>query len=213
MASTITYDEFEAYSKDFATMSEKVGDSWELRTTNSAPAIVYLVKTCTQVLEADDAECDNLDQRVETDLVEESDDGVVQQRVQQCSVPVRLEFHVVYSVSYEVPTLYLHASYQNGKALSISDVWKLIPSIHDSSTNAKWSLLSQQDHPILNRPFYYIHPCHTATALSAVYSRPKDVRTVPDNINYILTWLSMFGPMVGLNVPLKYCDFISRNSI
>lgn len=217
MASTITYDQFEVYAKGFVALSDEVGDSWELRSTNSIPAVVYMVKTVTQVVETSDLEYGSLiDQRVEEDLVEESDDATVQQGILQCHSSVRLEYHVVYSVSYEVPTLYLNASHTSGKSLSMNDIWKLIPSFYGPPTSAKWGILSQQDHPILNRPFYYIHPCHTATALSAVLSRPKDVPVIgatPDCTNYILTWLSMFGPLVGLNLSLKYCNIIHSTAI
>ena len=218
MASTITYDQFEVYAKGFVALSDKVGDSWELRTTNSVPAVVYLVKTVTQVVETSDSKqrCSEYDSLVEEDLVEESDDATVQQDILQCHSSVRLEYHVVYSVSYEVPTLYLNASHTSGKSLAMNDIWKLIPSFYGPPTSAKWEILSQQDHPILNRPFYYIHPCHTATALSAVLSQPKDILVIgatPESTNYILTWLSMFGPLVGLNLSLKYCNTIHSTAI
>lgn len=207
MASTITYDQFEAFAKDFIALSEKVGDNWELRTTTTIPAVVYLVKTCTKVVETGGLGDDDLDveQFGEGNVVEESDDATVQQDIIKCHPPVRLEYHVVYSVSYEVPTLYLNACHQSGQSLSVNELWKLIPSFYAPPTSTRWGILSQQDHPILSRPFYYIHPCHTATALGAVYSRPKDAPVIG---NYILTWLSMFGPLVGLNLPLKYCDAI-----
>ena len=207
---TITYPQFETFAKNFAALSEKVGDSWELRSAGDIPHVVYLVKTCAHVIDtATGGDCVLVDLGVEGNLVEENDDATVRHDVLQCRSPVWLEYHVVYSVSYSVPTLYLNAYHQNGKSLSIDDIWKLIPSFYGPSTDTKWEILSQQEHPILNRPFYYIHPCHTSTALSTVYSKSKDTSdlgNIPDRTNYILTWLSMFGPMVGLSLSLKYCD-------
>ena len=91
----------------------------------------------------------------------------------------------------------------------------------------KWGLVTQQEHPLLFRPFYHIHPCHTATVMERAVQthrpqggdedgagRDKEVvwedgfdRTPPPH--YLLSWLSMFGPVVGLSVPLSYLQTTS----
>lgn len=64
-----------------------------------------------------------------------------------------------------------------------------------SSTLMQQGSISQQEHPILGLPFYYIHPCDTASLMSQV-----DL----SNINYyIMSWLSFFGPLIGLYLPSK----------
>ena len=143
---------------------------------------------------------------------------------------VKMEYHVVYNISYGVPVLLFTAYHLNGKQLRLEEIWSLISPAHAPPSNQeKWNMVSQLEHHILGRPFYHIHPCHTAKAMEAAATarfspgRSSDAkeqevgdvkgeksccgdklgRTGPFP-NYILTWLSMFGPVVGLTLPLEY---------
>jgi ubiquitin-like-conjugating enzyme ATG10 len=53
-----------------------------------------------------------------------------------------------------------------------------------------------QDHPLFSRQWLFIHPCNTPQALEQF----KD--TQPDIDDYILLWLGLVGPVVGLHIPL-----------
>ncbi|KAJ2451775.1 hypothetical protein EV183_003370 [Coemansia sp. RSA 2336] len=114
----------------------------------------------------------------------------------------QVEYHVVYSASWRVPVLYMRVvlSDQSQVVLDIKQATKLL--VADQQVRGAieavefGGALGIQDHPVLNEPFLYLHPCHTATLLRAV--------GVPiDATNYMSAWLSLTGSAVGLT--LKLC--------
>lgn len=53
-----------------------------------------------------------------------------------------------------------------------------------------------QNHPISDRPSFFIHPCNTHEALLAV-----NESTSINAVEYLFLWLGVVGPFVGLYVP------------
>ncbi|KAI9478901.1 MAG: autophagocytosis associated protein [Benjaminiella poitrasii] len=100
---------------------------------------------------------------------------------------IQLEHHIVYSTSYQVPVLYFRAHYQNGTPLRATDIYQYI--IPESYQHIA---LSQNDHPVLGTPFWYIHPCDTRTLMKTIEFEP---------LNYIKSWLSVYGPIVRCTIP------------
>ncbi|XP_071118274.1 ubiquitin-like-conjugating enzyme ATG10 [Haliotis cracherodii] len=110
----------------------------------------------------------------------------------------QFEYHIVYSASYGVPVLYFNAYTQDGRLLSLDAVWNNVPQHYqDRFQHERWTILTQQEHPILGRPFFQLHPCHTADLMSKL--DPHSCSR-----NYLLSWLSAVGPVVGLKIPLSY---------
>ncbi|ESO94518.1 hypothetical protein LOTGIDRAFT_67210, partial [Lottia gigantea] len=109
------------------------------------------------------------------------------------------EYHIVYSSSYSVPVLYFNVYKADGKLLSLENIWKIVPDVYQQELQAdKWSILTQQEHPLLGRPFYQLHPCHTEMMM-------KNIRTMLDKrCDYLISWISSVGPVVGLNLSLQY---------
>ena len=105
----------------------------------------------------------------------------------------KYEFHVVYSDSYAVPVLYFNVSRLDGSLLSLDDVWKLFQ--HQKNVNM-YETITQQEHPILHRPFFVLHPCHTEDLLKKVSDQSPYKR--------FLFWLSIYGQSVGLPLSLDY---------
>lgn len=75
-----------------------------------------------------------------------------------------------------------------------------------------------QEHPLLGIPFYHIHPCEAAKLMAVIRgaSIPQPhaaahsgqvlqlERTSLERTpacNFIASWLSLFGPVVGLHIP------------
>ncbi|KAJ8305914.1 hypothetical protein KUTeg_016459 [Tegillarca granosa] len=53
--------------------------------------------------------------------------------------------------------------------VSLEEIWRCVPSHYrDKLEVDKWSFLTQQEHPFLGRPFYQLHPCHTADLMKQV---------------------------------------------
>ncbi|XP_062068446.1 ubiquitin-like-conjugating enzyme ATG10 isoform X1 [Lepus europaeus] len=65
---------------------------------------------------------------------------------------------------------------------------------------------NQLEHPILGQPFFVLHPCKTNEFMTPVLKNPQKI-----NRNYITSWLSVVGPVVGLNLPLSYAQAASQD--
>jgi ubiquitin-like-conjugating enzyme ATG10 len=106
---------------------------------------------------------------------------------------LKYDFHVVFSESYSVPVLYFNISHLDGSLLALDDIWKLLQ--HKKNSNM-YETITQQEHPILQRPFFVLHPCHTENLLRQVRDQTAQKR--------FLFWLSIFGQSIGLPVSVNY---------
>ena len=224
--SSLSYEEFERLAIDLHERSRRLGDSWQLESTRSSRhAQVYLVKKSTQALrnyspaEEEEEEGGEEDLAGDTSGLSENADvayldrsgggggGVADESVARV---VCMEYHVVHSVSYQVPVLYFNATLPNGCPLSLDDTWRLLlsPELVAKETD-RWRLVTQQEHPHLGRPFYHIHPCHTAAVMSQAMqciSKRSGGKEEAKLGNYLVTWLSTFAPVVGLHFSIKYAQ-------
>ncbi|CAH1760354.1 9960_t:CDS:2 [Entrophospora sp. SA101] len=103
-----------------------------------------------------------------------------------------VDYHIIYSSVYQLPVLYFNAYRTDGTALTMSEIYiNLVESsfrVNDLQNSGLRGGLSQQDHPILMIPFYYLHPCKRMI--------------MPSLEGYIRSWLSFVGPVVGINVSM-----------
>lgn len=58
-----------------------------------------------------------------------------------------------------------------------------------------YSVITQQEHPVFQRPYFIVHPCHTEELLATFKNKSK---------NIIVTFLGLISPLVKLNLPLEY---------
>ncbi|KAF8940953.1 autophagocytosis associated protein [Dissophora ornata] len=115
-----------------------------------------------------------------------------------------VSYHILFSSSYQVPVLYFNAYRPDGTAISLEEIYgSLVPEEWRSSIrNAGLSGgISQQDHPILNVPYFYMHPCETVSLMETILgSQTSDAKTSLLD-SYISTWLSFTGQAIGVTVP------------
>ncbi|XP_076995366.1 ubiquitin-like-conjugating enzyme ATG10 isoform X3 [Tamandua tetradactyla] len=122
---------------------------------------------------------------------------------------IKYEFHVLYSCSYQVPVLYFRASFLDGRPLTLKDIWEGVHECYRTRlVQGPWETITQQEHPILGQPFFVLHPCKTNEFMSPIL---KESRKINRNVNYITSWLSIVGPVVGLNLPLSYATATSQD--
>ncbi|XP_045856367.1 ubiquitin-like-conjugating enzyme ATG10 isoform X5 [Meles meles] len=122
---------------------------------------------------------------------------------------VKYEYHVLYSCSYQVPVLYFRASFLDGRPLALKDIWEGIHECYKSRLPQEpWDTITQQEHPVLGQPFFVLHPCKTNEFMTPVL---KNSRKINRSVNYITSWLSIVGPVVGLNLPLSYARTASQD--
>ncbi|XP_078420692.1 ubiquitin-like-conjugating enzyme ATG10 [Cetorhinus maximus] len=121
---------------------------------------------------------------------------------------IRYEYHVVYSSSYQAPVLYFRACYSDGKPLALKEIWE---NAHDCYKErllqGPWGTITQQEHHLLGQPFFVLHPCRTSELMTPIMDGATQEQR---NVNYITSWLSMMGPVVGLDVPLSYATAVSQ---
>ncbi|CAO3564700.1 unnamed protein product [Mortierella alpina] len=116
-----------------------------------------------------------------------------------------VSYHIIFSPSYQVPVLYFNAYRRDGTAISLEEIYgSLVPeewrsSIRDAGLNGG---ISQQDHPILNVPYFYMHPCETVPLMETIaLSQAEESNSRSFIENYIMTWLSFTGQAIGISIP------------
>ena len=215
---TISYEDFQRLSIELVEKSKELGDGWQLKSLGSGVSSqIYLVKRSTQTLQTGNSEkgkpdteeyLENLAGDI-SELNEETDTAALDISAKRLDaqslddVSIHMEYHILHSVSYQVPLLFFNASYSNGKLLPLEDIWRLLSPNFVSSDTDKWGLVTQQEHPYLGTPFYHIHPCHTAEVMGKIMQSFTGVDG-RDRENYLLAWLSTFANVVGLHMSIKY---------
>ncbi|XP_061191966.1 ubiquitin-like-conjugating enzyme ATG10 isoform X1 [Saccostrea echinata] len=194
-AGSISEDEFWDSVIYFLTLSDKLDRKWTVKEAKDGGK--YVMK------KEEELSCINKDSTLGADFykdqeIEEEDSSTLQTDGKLEQIVLTYEFHIVYSQSYNVPVLYFNAHFQNGKLLSLEEIWDMVPAVYkERLTQDRWTFISQQEHPLLGRPFYFLHPCHTADLM-------RNIPALTDKRQYIIAWLSAVGPVVGLQLPLEY---------
>ncbi|XP_034468652.1 ubiquitin-like-conjugating enzyme ATG10 isoform X5 [Hippoglossus hippoglossus] len=162
--------------------SEQLRDGWSWESVQSALVASF--------------DADN----IEEDIAD--DDGGVCSVSKDSREVLQYEYHILYSCSYSTPVLYFRAFTLEGRSLSLEEVWSSVhPNFRIRLQNSPLNTITQQEHPLLGQPFFMLHPCKTEEFMKPVLQLAQDQHRP---VNYVLTWLSVVGPLVGLDVPLMY---------
>ena len=138
---------------------------------------------------------------------------------------IHIEYHILYSTSYQVPVLYFKPSYyhgtireyawiiinafippSDGSPLSLDDIYEhIVPFDYHQQLKQHVYVpcISQADHPLINTPFWYIHPCETAKLMTIISPEVKD---------YVQSWLSLVGPVIRCYVPKALFSWVFVSS-
>jgi ubiquitin-like-conjugating enzyme ATG10 len=121
-------------------------------------------------------------------------------------------YHVIFSEAYSVPVLYLNAFKSTGRGLNYDEMYsyfKLNRSNNvttpgdddeDEDMAANRLILTQEEHPILFKPFYFLHPCKTVDWMKAT-----QIETSPyPGSNFTLKWLSFVLASLSIPFDLRY---------
>ena len=217
MAGLLTYEEFVRNARDFVAMSDRLGDGWELRhvrPTDGPEETALLVKrSCAAIAEEMPEDSEAPREVREPENIEDEDPATLHHREKQETV--QFEYHVIYSQSYQVPVLYFTATFHSGRLVPLKDIWRFLSPFHVArGSGMEWESVTQAEHPMLSQPFYHIHPCHTPDVMATILSLNKYKKdgSIEKNteLNYLLSWLTIFGPTIGLHVPIDYLKINSK---
>ncbi|KAJ1646863.1 hypothetical protein J3B02_000495 [Coemansia erecta] len=117
------------------------------------------------------------------------------------SIIGEVQYHVIYSPTWRVPTLYLRVTQGPSVITDMDGIRRLLIGdweVRQAVDAVEFGgALGVQEHPELGVPFVFVHPCHTATMLRAVVQ--GEVRV--EWREYLAAWMSMVGGAVGLTLP------------
>ncbi|CAL8280735.1 unnamed protein product [Lota lota] len=134
----------------------------------------------------------------------EDDEACVQSNVD--GAMLQYEYHVLYSSSFGVPVLYFRVFDLEGRSLCLEQVWDIVHlNYRMRLQHSPWNTITQQEHPMLGQPFFVLHPCKTEEFMGPVI---RAAEAENRKVNYVVTWLSVVGPLVGLDVPLSYSTLL-----
>lgn len=186
--------------------SEQLRDGWSWESVPGSQ-VGYLRKTALRPVDVTRAgahtlQCADDSVREGAAADDDDDDDGVASAASDSSQVLQYEYHVLYSCSYSSPVLYFRAFTLEGRSLSLEEVWSTVhPNFRARLHNGPLNTITQQEHPLLGQPFFMLHPCRTEEFMQPVLQLAQDQRRP---VNRVLTWLSVVGPVVGLDVPLTY---------
>ncbi|XP_062538150.1 ubiquitin-like-conjugating enzyme ATG10 [Armigeres subalbatus] len=188
---TMTEEQFKALAERFLELSDHIGDGWELITSEGGNT-VYLKKRLKQTLN-----CIGSSTTADRELIADDPSLALPPENSNASNSdvYQFEYHVVYSVSYQVPVLYFNAFKSDGTMLRLEDAWDGFRDLALESREQLRQTLTQMEHPVVFKPFLALHPCRTAQVLG-------DIATGCGNA--IVAFLSSYGPFVNLHLDIRY---------
>jgi len=197
--SFLSYDDFKRIALEFMERSSSLGDSW-IKFDSGEYGQLYLCKK--MVLDTPVCKDSNFHSTSVSDTSEPEDPAAFKPSISY-SEKITVEYNVLYNMCHSVPVLSFEAYNSSGKALSLEDIMKCVVSPHHSEQvhDRQYETITSMEHPIKGSHCYILHPCKTAELMAQIPSR-QNVTEV--TVSYLLTWLSVFGQVVGLKMDYNY---------
>jgi hypothetical protein len=208
----ITAEEFKDACREFVRLAHEINDPWKIvegdlpeEEANVNGGEWYLTVSYFRSVHTTAT-------NTNTPVARESDEGAekVDEKCVSSGVaflpPNKLltfRYDVLYSVSHSVPVLYFLISDQTGRSLTLEELWGVYPV---SETGKMWDVVTQQDHPVLNVPFFFVHPCHNWKLLVDCNTD----KTQMSSVKYLISWLSIVGNSFGLRLSNNYIMAVSN---
>jgi ubiquitin-like-conjugating enzyme ATG10 len=202
MSGSISREEFLALGDILISASQRIPHDWRWDWRSSAVAECGEEKYLTheevllshRILEEEAGRREDMEEGIE------DDDVAALHSHDAC---ILMEYHIVYSAPYACPVLYFRASFLDGKPLSISQVMGLLSLDGDTPG----TIVTQAEHPLLGKPFFFVHPCNTTSFLKELLADEDMGRRMH---KYLSLWVSLVGRMALMSVPLQFIQEITQ---
>ncbi|XP_020226823.1 ubiquitin-like-conjugating enzyme ATG10 isoform X2 [Cajanus cajan] len=106
-----------------------------------------------------------------------------------------------------------YATLVYGQLLPFNEIEKDLPG-HSAKlrSESKWTFITHDEHPYLNRPWYKLHPCGTSDWMKLLFYGDSSLNKTGSVIEqYLVSWFSVIGQVVGLKLPLEMLDTVASN--
>ncbi|KAJ0175408.1 hypothetical protein K1T71_008567 [Dendrolimus kikuchii] len=106
---------------------------------------------------------------------------------------LKAQYVIFYNISYGVPSFSFNLWNSSGMLLKLSELRDM--SCLRINEKDFYSVITQQEHPLLHKPYFIMHPCHTDSLLAAFKDKSN---------NIIVTFLGLITPLIKLDLPVEY---------
>ena len=214
--SNLSYQDFISCIDDFVSASKKLHDGWNLLHHGDS---TYLSKKfiVPKQFRSTGSFFSTTDEHalINTGNVITDDEYSVQGN--KISYELVFDCHIIYSNSYKNPVMYFLISTADGNPFTLQQCWEELEFTFDpKQPDLKWSFVTQVLHPLLQIPFFQLHPCHTEKFMEPfrrkhVENSDKDMSRSNCN-NFILSWLSIVLPVLKLDLNIEqYYHILSKS--
>ncbi|KAK0089174.1 hypothetical protein PV325_008753 [Microctonus aethiopoides] len=198
---TITWDEFVENAKSLIRVSDEILDSWKFNGDKDIPGQAYLTRQIKTFVNNDlitGSVDGSYSMNNSNDMYKMSEVKDPFEASNDQEVPLIIEHHVLWSMSYSVPILLFNGYLSDFPGINPVSVELAQRLVHHGRLN--YSELSQAIHPILGKTFLQLHPCMSKELIQNT-SKSK---------NKLVSWLSAVAP-AALNFQLKNEYFALTN--
>uniref|UniRef100_A0AAV1U0X8 Ubiquitin-like-conjugating enzyme ATG10 n=1 Tax=Peronospora matthiolae TaxID=2874970 RepID=A0AAV1U0X8_9STRA len=141
-----------------------------------------------------------LEQLIEEDICADDEEMQTTMQCQQDETAL-LELHIVYHTIYQTPVLYFRVFAVDGTPLRASVI---TGDMEFSGSSCRSTFIAMEEHPVLGKPFSFLHPCETAAAMRLLLAQVNSDSVLAtwspvDVPVYLASWLSLVQPVTGIS--------------
>ncbi|XP_053612421.1 ubiquitin-like-conjugating enzyme ATG10 [Plodia interpunctella] len=105
----------------------------------------------------------------------------------------KAELVIFYNLHYGVPAFSFNIWNSSGVLLTLDEIREM--TFVKIKEKDFYTVITQQEHPLFSRPYFVMHPCHTAELIHMFKNSSN---------NIIVTFLGLITPLLNINLPMGY---------
>ncbi|CAJ0567297.1 unnamed protein product, partial [Mesorhabditis spiculigera] len=105
--------------------------------------------------------------------------------------PLNRQCHILRCAIRDCPVLWFNFYHRDGRPLRLDEIRALLARRGNFDSDAYFKNVTQEPHPYYGVLFFFVDPVET----------PGRMAEMPGHGNYIVRWLSIYGPPIDLRLP------------